>query len=478
LRGPPSHSNPWPGVIGAAGFDRRDVEGRQRFRVWAQTAVKLNSDRLAIEIVFWHLQGNGLLSCQQSAFAALCLRMRYPGTFWFAGPVVLLAVLAGCQTKPKQTPVIGTAWAGPVSLKLRKDIDSKSPVVATVPHGEKLDIVGRRRLWYKVRTEKGVEGWTSDRQLLDKSQIQRLRSLARETAGMPSQGVATTFETLNVHMEPSRLSPSFTQVAPKEKVDVIAHRVTPRTAEALKRELISPAPKLQKKPAKKDAKTSKTPTPPVPPPPGPPADWLDLSQPHDPEPTEAADAAPVRTDDWTLVRTPNGESGWVLTSGLYLAIPDEVAQYAEGHRIMSYFSLGKIDDDGLQKNIWLWTTAETLGEDHDFDGFRVFVWSLRHHRYETSYIQRRERGFFPVLAKQGEFSVCLEQDDGSRVRKQFTMTGNAVHLAGVQPCEKTAEQEVSPEELLKADAKDQASKKNLVERVKDKAKGLFGETGP
>jgi hypothetical protein len=374
--------------------------------------------------------------------------------------------------------VIGTAWAGPASLKLRKDIDSKSPVVAAVAHGEKLDIVGRRRLWYKVRTEKGIEGWTSDRQLLDKSQMQRLRSLARETAGMPSQGVATTFETLNVHMEPSRLSPSFTQVAPKEKVDVIAHRVTPRTAEVPRRELISPTPKVHKKQTKKDAKASKTPAPPAPPAPAPPADWLDLSQPHDPEPTEGADAAPVRTDDWTLVRAQNGESGWVLTSGLYLAIPDEVAQYAEGHRIMSYFSLGKIDDDGQQKDIWLWTTAETLGEDHDFDGFRVFVWSLRHHRYETSYIQRRERGFFPVLAKQGEFSVCLEQDDGQRVRKEFTMTGNAVHLAGVQGCEKTAAQEVSPEELLKADAKDQASKKSIVERVKDKAKGILGETGP
>jgi Bacterial SH3 domain len=396
-------------------------------------------------------------------------------TLWIVGSVGLLAMLAGCQTKQNQTPVIGSAWAGPASLKLRKDIDSKSLVVATVAHGDKLDIVGRRRLWYKVRTAKGVEGWTSDRQLLDKSQMQRLGSLARETAGMPSQGVATTFDALNVHTEPSRLSPSFMQVAPHEKVDVIAHRISPRTTEAPKRELVTPAPKPQKKQTKKDAKASKTPPPPAPPVPAPPADWIELSQPHDPEPTEAADAPPVRTDDWTLVRTANGESGWVLTSGLYLAIPDEVAQYAEGHRIMSYFSLGKIDDDGQQKDIWLWTTAEGLGEDHDFDGYRVFVWSLRRHRYETSYIQRRERGFFPVLAKKGEFSVCLEQDDGSRVRKQFVMVGNGVHLSSERPCEKTAEQEVSPEELLKANAKGQASR-NLVDRMKDKAKGLFAGT--
>ena len=139
-------------------------------------------------------------------------------------------------------------------------------------------------------------------------------------------------------------------------------------------------------------------------------------------------------DDWTLIRTENGQSGWVLTSGLYLAIPDEVAQYAEGHRITSYFSIGKIQDGDVQKDIWLWTTSDELGEDHDFDGYRVFTWSLRHHRYETAYIQRRERGFFPVLAKTGEFSVCLERDDGSRVRKQYVMMGNAVRPAGVSAC--------------------------------------------
>src|ERR1039457_6644848 len=35
-----------------------------------------------------------------------------------------------------------------------------------------------------------------------------------------------------------------------------------------------------------------------------------------------------------------------------------VAQYAEGHRITSYFSIGKIQDGGVQKDIWLWTTSE------------------------------------------------------------------------------------------------------------------------
>ena len=75
---------------------------------------------------------------------------------------------------------------------------------------------------------------------------------------------------------------------------------------------------------------------------------------------------------------------------------------------MAYFSIGTVEDHGEKKDIWLWTTAESLGQDHDFDSYRVFTWSLNHHRYETAYIQRRERGYLPVIAKQGEFSVCVE----------------------------------------------------------------------
>jgi hypothetical protein len=250
----------------------------------------------------------------------------------------------------------------------------------------------------------------------------------------------------------------------------------PRTGEGPRHELVPPKPKPVKKASKE--KPSKIPLPPAAPPPPPPANWVELSQ--DPDRPQAAESAennePVKTDDWTLIRTRDGESGWVVTSSLYLAIPDEVAQYAEGHRITSYFSLGKIADGAEKKDIWLWTTSEELGEDHDFDGYRVFVWSLRHHRYETGYIQRRERGFFPVLAKTGEFSVCLEKGDGSRVRKQYVMMGNLVRPAGERPCEKTSEQEVESPPPAGVEASNQpTAKRGVVARLEDKAKSLMGK---
>ena len=252
--------------------------------------------------------------------------------------IILFAIAAltlACNVEPQRAPAIGEAYAGPSSLTLYKDIDPKSPAVATVHHGDLLQITARHRRWYKVRSPKGVEGWTDDTGLLDRDQMNRIRAMSKETAGLPSQGLATTFGTLRVHAEPNRQAVSFVQVVEGEKFDVIAHRVVAR-APLPKRELIVPAPKPARKTRKEN---SRLPPPPNPVPPAPPEDWVALSKERSQIPEE--NLPPAASDDWTLIRTHSGQSGWVLTSRLYLTIPDEVAQYAEGHRITSYFSSGK-----------------------------------------------------------------------------------------------------------------------------------------
>jgi SH3-like domain-containing protein len=354
--------------------------------------------------------------------------------------ILAALLLTGCSREPEKAPVIGEAFIGPATLTLRKDIDTKSAGIGVAHHGDRVEIIGQRRLWYKVRTEKGVEGWTDDRQLLDSAQMARLRKLADETAGLPSQGKATTYDVLNVHTEPNRNSPSFVQVQEKESFDTITHRIVPRAEKQPKRQLIKPKPKSTSMPKKAGSKKYPepiVPLPPPPPPPAPPVDWIALSKERNVQ--ADADTPPAAQDDWTLIRTAGGQSGWVLTSRVYMLIPDIVAQYAEGHRITSYFSIGKVDDHGEIHDIWLWTTTSALGEDYDFDSYRVFTWSLNHHRYETAYIQRRERGYLPVIAKQGEFSVCVEDKSGARVRRDYTLIGNTVRPAGVRPCEARAE---------------------------------------
>lgn len=401
--------------------------------------------------------------------------MRYPVSrkvpLKFPLTVLFALALSACNTAPDRDPAIGEAFVGPATVNLHKDIDPKSPPAATVHHGERLDIIGQRRRWYKVRTTRGSVGWTDDRELLDTAQMKRLLALAKDAADLPSQGEATSFGILNVHTEPNRLSASFVQVKDGEKFDVVAHRVAPRAA-IPRRQLVAPRPKPEKK-SKAKQKSSFLPPPPPPVPPSPPPDWVALSK----ERAQVAedDLPPAARDDWTLVRTKAGQTGWVLTSRVYMAIPDEVAQYAEGHRITSYFVLGTVLDDAGAKPIWLWTTATTLGEDHDFDGYRVFTWSTRRHRYETAYIQRRVRGFFPVLAKTGEFSVCLEREDGVRVRKQYTLTGNTVRLAGEQSCQVPVGDEDQSEGLPHIAVHEAPAKTGFIENLKSRLKGLFGK---
>ena len=253
---------------------------------------------------------------------------------------------------------------------------------------------------------------------------------------MPSQGAATTFDVVGVHSEPSRMSPSFLTIKEGDKFDVIEREVAPRRT--------LPRPSLIKPPAKPAAKKTAAkrkadslPPPPAPPPPKPPEDWVELSgaQPGADPLKPAVPAEPEPVDDWTLIRTASGESGWILSRRLSMSIPDEVAQYAEGRSITSYFRIGEVRDKDVVKPTWLWTTVEQSLQPHDFDSFRIFVWSLRHHRYETSFIQRRVRGYFPVLAKDGGFSVCLEKDDGSRYRRSYAFAGYQVRAVGDTACD-------------------------------------------
>jgi hypothetical protein len=348
--------------------------------------------------------------------------------------LLLLGMLVSCEPTVPKAPVIGEAFVGPAKLDLHQEIAPKSPVVATVNYGDKLQVVGQRRHFYKVRTEAGLEGWVDDRNLLDAPAIAALKSLAASSRDYPSQGAATTYDTLNVHTEPSRTSPSYMQIQAGERVDVIGHRVAPRKSPPRKPLVIAPPrPKRPTRP-KKTVASKAIPPPPLPPPPKLPADWLELSRRRDPDEEEDVKAAPPEKpepappDDWTLIRNAKGEAGWVLSRRLYMAIPDEVAQYAEGKRITSYFSLGKIDG----KDIWLWTTCEPGPQDHEIEGFRVFAWNPRRKRYETTYIQRRVTGYFPVIVKGGSFSVLLDKN-GKRVREHFTLVGSRVKFDGEQP---------------------------------------------
>src|SRR5438477_3271322 len=236
-----------------------------------------------------------------------------------------LILLIGCKSEPARPPAVAEAYAGPASLNIRQDIGLQSPVVATVAHGDRLEILQRRRRFVKVRTTRHAEGWTDERLLLSPEEVAKLRLLSEQTKSAPSQGVATSYEIINVHTTPDRQSPSFLVVKEGEKVDVIGRRVAPRVGPAPPR----PAPQAAPTRTKKSKKAKLVvPPPPMPPAPKPPPDWIELSKLRS-TPGPASEPPPVPMEDWSLVRNAAGQSGWVLTRRLTMAIPDEVAQYAE-----------------------------------------------------------------------------------------------------------------------------------------------------
>ncbi len=186
------------------------------------------------------------------------------------------------------------------------------------------------------------------------------------------------------------------------------------------------------------------PPPPLPPP-KPPDNWLALSipraqalSPATPQaPTPEKPAASIPMDDWSLIRTADAKVGWVLTRMLSMAIPDEVAQYAEGHRITSYFALGQSKEGDTVKNDWLWTTITKGLEPYEFDSFRVFVWSHKHRRYETAYIERNVTGHFPVEVSRANgvpsFSLILEDGNGQMQRKTYSFEGFRIRMVHKEP---------------------------------------------
>ncbi|MCS6952032.1 MAG: hypothetical protein NZM33_04165 [Bryobacteraceae bacterium] len=334
--------------------------------------------------------------------------------------LALLALLSACGSDPEPARAVGEAYVAPERLSVRKALGPQEPVVATLRHGERVEILRRRRRFALVRAASGAQGWTDGKLLFTREQMEELRRLAAHAAALPSQGQATVYEALNLHSHPNRQAPTIMQLHEGDVVDVVAHRLEPRVPFA-----------------------------------------------PDAPPPSVTDGIPA--DDWALVRTASGQAGWVLFARLVMRIPDEVAQYAEGRRITSYFSLGKVRDGDAVKHNWLWTSISEGRQPYQFDSVRVFVWSRRRHRYETAYIERNLRGYYPVrvqwepTSEDATFSLVVEEKDGHKYRRTYGFRGYRVRLIGKEPWVEPS----PPARVVAADAPIETSGSTWQERLRD-----------
>ena len=136
-------------------------------------------------------------------------------------------------------------------------------------------------------------------------------------------------------------------------------------------------------------------------------------------------------EDWWLVRDSQGHVGWVLGRMIDLDIPIEVAQYAEGQRIVAYFALNEVSDGDKKVAQYLVLMTEPKdGLPFDYNQARVFTWNVKRHRYETAYRERNLNGELPVtvshevFGKEGDlptFVLRVKDASGNDVERKYKM---------------------------------------------------------
>jgi hypothetical protein len=129
-------------------------------------------------------------------------------------------------------------------------------------------------------------------------------------------------------------------------------------------------------------------------------------------------------------------------------VPLDIAQYAEGQRIVAYFPLTSVHDSETKKDqpyYLVLLTEPRDGQPFDYNQVRVFSWNLKRHRYETAYRDRNIFGLLPVTIKHETFdkegvmpvfTLNVRNQDGETRAQQYKLDGvlvKKVLAPGEQP---------------------------------------------
>jgi len=337
---------------------------------------------------------------------------------------------------------------------LRDRVATMYNKIGTVHNGDRVEVLEKQRRFLRVRTDGGQEGWIEERSLVPQEVYDAFQKLEKDGAGEPVQAHGTTRAQLNMHATPSREGEHLYQLKDGEKVDILkratAEKNPPKPAAAATAPQAGKSgtaqPKQQATPAGSPVNQSQaTPA-------AKPAEPPAITKPSQTPPAvakgKAAEPPKPVMEDWYLVRNSPGRVGWVLLRMVDLDIPLEVAQYAEGQRIMGYFVLNTVQDGDKQVPQYLVLLNEPKdGLPWDYNQIRIFTWGRIRHRYETAYRERNLEGHFPVktghavFGKEGDlptFTIRKETEDGQMVDVTYKLNGPIVRRV-LTPEEEAAE---------------------------------------
>ncbi|MFZ0479602.1 MAG: SH3 domain-containing protein [Terriglobales bacterium] len=374
--------------------------------------------------------------------------MKLPLKYFVRAAVVILCAIGivsftGC--KHSGGKVLEVDYVSGVQVNLRDRVAAVYAKSGLVKNGDRVEVLDHDRRFAKVRTSTGQMGWMEQRYLVSEQVFDQLQKLTADNANDPVQAQGVTRNDTNLHVEPGRETEHLYQILSGEKLSLLKRGTADKNAPPPLRPA-PPSSKPSEKPSeKREAASQALPEPPRRPESvlKPPAIAYEKTNPGVLEAlsetasgTQAAtphakSAEPSKVvEDWWLVRDSHGRVGWVLGRMVDVDIPLEVAQYAEGQRIVAFFVLNQVTDDDKKVSQYLTVLTEPKdGLPFDFNQIRVFTWNVRRHRYETAYRERME-GMLPVKVAQEDFgkegvlpafTIRVLDDDGKLSERKYKL---------------------------------------------------------
>lgn len=357
----------------------------------------------------------------------------------------LIILLSACGHGPGRQEEVLYVTAPQASLR-----DRVAPVYSktgTVRNGDQVVVLEHGKRWERVRNGQGDEGWLQDRYLAGEGVFRGFQQLSGQHRNDPVQVRGALRSDFRLHLTPGRDTDRLFLVKEGEKVELLQRTSVPRAATS------DPPPPLAQssfaaaqdkseekqdaneavKEEEKEYKANEKPQPPVQ---KKPAIEAKLSAKDKGKRNKLLTSAPqVPMEDWWLVRGPQGHAGWLLGQMIDVDVPLEIAQYAEGQRIVAFSPLTSVHDSELNtdKSYYLVLLTEPKdGLPFDYNQVRVFSWNLRKHRYETAYRDRNIFGLLPVsagnetfeqLGQEPTFTIHVRDENGHAAEQKYRLEG-------------------------------------------------------
>ena len=302
---------------------------------------------------------------------------------WFrltALAMLTASLLSGCWRRHSRPLEI--AYVSAPQAILRDHVAAVYNKTGVVKNGERVEVLEKDRRFSRVRTAKGEEGWIEQRYLVSQQIFDGFQKLAAQEQNDPQQAAGTTRNETNIHLTPGRDTDHLYQLAEGAKLAL------------LKRGTVEKVLPGGMKPTNEESKA-------------------------------------VPMEDWWLIRDAQGHVGWVLARMVDVDVPLEIAEYAEGQRMVAVFVLDQVPDGDKKVSQYLVALTEAKdGMPFDFNQIRVFTWNVKRHRYETAYREHDLNGVFPLTVTQENFDkegvlpvfiVRVKDDSGNVSERKYKL---------------------------------------------------------